>query len=103
MLTKYAMSVLLIEESGKLAGIISEKDIRVAMEKYGADVFKKEARELMNARPITIEGDMLAVDALKLMKDRPRPLNFLPIVHSDGSVAGLVRLHDLVNAGIGLV
>ncbi len=103
MLTKHAMSVLLVEENGKLAGIVSEKDIRVAMEKFGPTVFEKVAADFMNTSPITIEGDMLAVDALKLMKDRPRPLNFLPIVSSDRAIVGLVRLHDFVNAGIGLV
>lgn len=103
MLTKFATSVLLIEKNNTLQGIISEKDIRVAMEKHGAAVFNKVAADLMNSNPITIEGDMLAVDALKLMRDRPRPLNFLPIVAENGAIVGLVRLHDLVNAGIALV
>ncbi len=100
MLTKHAMSVLLVEDKQKLAGIISEKDIRVAMEKFGPQAFNTVASELMNPSPITIEGDMLAIDALKLMKDRLRPLNFLPIVDSQRNIVGLLRLHDLVNAGI---
>jgi arabinose-5-phosphate isomerase len=84
-------------------GIISEKDIRVAMENFAADVFAKSAADLMNRSPMTIEGGMLAVDALKLMQDRPRPLNFLPVVDSSHRIQGLIRLHDLVNAGIGIV
>ena len=102
-LTKFAMSVVLVEEHGQLLGIVSEKDIRVAMESFAAQVFTKTAANLMNATPIAIHEEMLAVDALKLMQDRPRPLNFLPVVNAEHKIRGLLRLHDLVNAGIGIV
>jgi arabinose-5-phosphate isomerase len=102
-LTRFAMSVLLVADGRKLLGIISEKDIRVAMEKDGPGVFARRASELMNHKPITIAPDLLAVDALKVMKERPTPLNFLPVVDADGGIAGLVRLHDLVAAGISLL
>ena len=85
-----------------LLGLISEKDLRVAMEKHGAGVFNCTAENFMNAKPIVMRGGALAVDALAVMENRPRPLNILPIVNEENHVLGLLRVHDLILQGITL-
>jgi len=101
-MTEFACAGVLVVSTGLLTGLISEKDLRVAMEKHGPAVFTLFARDIMNPAPITIPAGTLAVDALALMENRPRPLNILPVVGPAREALGLLRIHDLVSQGISL-
>ena len=83
----------------RLAGIITEKDLRVAIEKVGPGVFDLKAADLMNPRPLLIQTQTLAAEALTFMENRPKPLNVLPVVDGDQNIRGLLRIHDLLSAG----
>ena len=56
----------------------------------------------MTSDPITTTLDVLAVDALKAMEHnrRRKPITVLPVVSHEGELQGLLRLHDLVQAGL---
>ncbi|MCA9523422.1 MAG: CBS domain-containing protein, partial [Myxococcales bacterium] len=54
----------------------------------------------MTTEPVTILPEQLAVEAVHLMEDRPSQISVLPVVDDDRSALGLVRLHDLVRAGV---
>lgn len=100
-MTECAMGALLVvDENDFMLGLIAERDLRSAMEEFGPQVFSRSARELMNVSPITVAPATLAVEALQIMENRPRPLNAVPVVDSSRRVHGLLRLHDLVSAGI---
>jgi arabinose-5-phosphate isomerase len=101
-MTDFACAALLVVQGGQLLGLISEKDLRVSMEKHGPSVFQCHARDIMNPLPLTIPAGTLAADALALMENRPRPLNILPVVGLQGEAVGLLRIHDLVSQGISL-
>jgi arabinose-5-phosphate isomerase len=105
-MTHFACAALLVVDEAKgnerLQGLISEKDLRVAMETHGPSVFGLRAREIMNPTPITVAAGTLAVQALAMMENRPRPLNILPVVGPAGEALGLLRVHDLVAQGIRL-
>ena len=101
-MTEKAMGTVFVVESGKLLGIITERDLRQAMKKYGPEIFARTAAEYMNQTPVTIRSDALAAQALGTMELRKTPLNFLPVVSECGEPVGLVRLHDLIKAGVRL-
>jgi arabinose-5-phosphate isomerase len=42
---------------------------------------------------------MLAIEALKLMENRPSQISVLPVVENEKCV-GLLRLHDIVRSGL---
>jgi arabinose-5-phosphate isomerase len=100
--TKYSKAAVLVEEHGKLLGLISEKDLRKAMEKHGANVFTLKASEFMNKNPTVIEPGLLAIDALRMMRSKTPPFNLLPVVDKEGNAIGIVRLLDFVAAGVSL-
>ena len=51
--------------------------------------------------PITITGDTLAIEALQQMeRNRRKAIAVLPVVAEDTRMLGLLRLHDLVQAGL---
>ncbi|NBO38637.1 KpsF/GutQ family sugar-phosphate isomerase [bacterium] len=100
-MTECALGALLVVDSeDKMLGFIGERDLRMAMEEHGPSVFECSVVDLMNSNPITLLPGTLAMEALQLMENRPRPLNAVPIVDANGRALGLLRLHDLVSAGI---
>lgn len=85
-----------VVEKGKLAGIITDGDLRRMLERKG-DIGKLKAADIMNKKPKTIEADELAVEALKILEQ----YNITQlIVTRNGKYAGFVHLHDLVKEGI---
>jgi arabinose-5-phosphate isomerase len=86
----------------ELLGIICERELRLAMEKFGPQVFMQNAEAIMNRAPIVLNSGTLAIDALQLMEDRPKPLNVLPVLNTSKELVGLLRIHDLISHGISL-
>ncbi len=80
----------------KLAGIITDGDLRRMLEKE-TSVDKMTAANIMNPNPKTIEKSELAVNALNLM--RQKNITQLLIV-DNASYFGVVHLHDILREGI---
>jgi arabinose-5-phosphate isomerase len=80
-----------LEGDGRLAGIITDGDLRRHMGTM-ADIMERTARDVMTTRPVTISGTLLAVEALKILEERK--ISSL-IVVDDDRVAGVLHLHDL--------
>jgi len=87
---KLGMTTVLAD--GQLAGMISDGDLRRLLERDGSHALEHTAGEIMNSKPLTIGGDILASSALALMEERK--ITSL-IVTNNGHVEGVVHLHDL--------
>jgi arabinose-5-phosphate isomerase len=81
-------------EDGSLAGLITDGDLRRALERH-EDIRGLSAADVMTERPATVLPDLLLRDALALMETRTRQLSVLPVVDGQGRAAGLLRLHDI--------
>jgi arabinose-5-phosphate isomerase len=86
------------DAAGRLAGIITDGDLRRAVRAFGADVFSKKAEEIMTPAPKTISSNALAVEALNLMERFA--ISDLLIIDDDSKPVGLIDLKDLLRAGI---
>ena len=84
-----------ISEQGALAGIITDGDLRRHM---AADLMAMPVDEVMTRAPITISGDMLAVEALELLNSKKRTTIF--IVDAANVPQGILHLHDLLRLGV---
>ena len=94
-------AVNVIDEAGLLAGIITDGDLRRAIQKRKPDQLENLcAEEFMTSSPVTILPEELAYSALQFMENRPSQISVLPVVDSDGRCLGLLRLHDLVRSGL---
>jgi arabinose-5-phosphate isomerase len=80
-------------ENGKLAGIISDGDLRRLLEREGFHALEKTAAEVMNRTPRTIAGSELATSALAVME--AQKITALVVVDSEQKAEGVVHLHDL--------
>jgi arabinose-5-phosphate isomerase len=85
-----------------LLGLITDGDLRRALRSHSPETWAQlNATDLMTADPITVAGTVLAVDALAHMeRNRRKPISVLPVLNSEGELEGLLRLHDLVQAGL---
>jgi arabinose-5-phosphate isomerase len=81
-----------VEKDGRLAGIITDGDIRRKMgsEPNPLDLI---ARDLMTANPIAIKPSTMAVEALAMMEQRK--ITSIVVIDADRRVEGVVHLHDL--------
>ena len=82
---------------GTLAGIITDGDLRRAVQRHG-DVLRFAASELMTRAPKTVSAGALAESALALMEQHA--ITALFIVDADGRPAGVLHLHDLLRAAV---
>src|SRR5262245_15846946 len=86
--------VAAISDDGRLAGIITDGDLRRHM---GVDLMNHTVRQVMTARPRTIRAGALAAEALHVMNEKSITSLF---VLEDGKPVGIVRLHDCLRAGV---
>jgi arabinose-5-phosphate isomerase len=78
---------------GKLAGILTDGDLRRLMEKYGGTTLSLKAGECMVQSVQTILPNLLASEALNLMEKRK--ITSVVVVDAQQKVVGVVHLHDL--------
>jgi arabinose-5-phosphate isomerase len=94
-------AVNVVDDGGRLAGIITDGDLRRSLEKVEAVKLEKlRAHQIMTANPVVVSPAMLAYDALKLMENRPSQISVLPVVDENRTCLGLIRIHDIVRSGV---
>ena len=76
------------EQNMLIRGIVTDGDIRRAMEKYGTEVFSMKAIDLMSSSPKTISPSELVSYADEIMQSAR--LNKL-LVESEGKLIGILR------------
>ena len=79
---------------GKLAGILTDGDLRRLMEKHGGATLAMSAGDCMVRTPQTIGPKMLASEALNLMEKR-KITSVVVVDPASQKVVGVVHLHDL--------
>ncbi len=82
-----------VDGSGRLAGIITDGDLRRLVRRHRGSLFKLTAAAGMTADPVTVRRDGLATEALNLME--AKRITSLVVVGADDRVAGVIHLHDL--------
>jgi arabinose-5-phosphate isomerase len=94
-------AVCVIEPDGRLAGIITDGDLRRAIEQTSHESLAQLAGDdFMTRKPVVATPELLAFDALRLMEDRPSQISVLPVVDEDQRCVGLLRLHDIIRSGL---
>ncbi len=91
--------LIVADEKQKLLGIFTDGDLRRALQSQGASVLEKKMENLMTASAIAVPQNILAWEAMKIMqKDPKRWVMVVPVLDKE-KVVGVVRMHDIVQAG----
>lgn len=88
-------SVVVVEEDGRLAGIVTDGDLRRNVFRTDLDGLAVEA--LMSGKPRTVNPETLLAKALEIQESMK--ITSLIVVVDDRPV-GLVHYHDLLRAGV---
>lgn len=94
-------AVSVVDDTGRLAGIITDGDLRRAIEQTEPHALAQlTCDDFMTRKPTVAAPELLAFHALQLMEDRPSQISVLPVVDNDQVLVGLIRLHDIVRSGL---
>jgi len=88
--------ITVVTNNEKIIGVVTDGDLRRMLLK-GDDISKVLAKDIMSANPKTIEKDVLAKEAMKVLKDNN--IGQL-IVTENGQYFGIIDLHTLLDEGI---
>ena len=85
----------IVDGKGRLAGIVTDGDLRRHM---APDLLARGVAEVMTRDPRTIAPDRLAAEALRVMSARKIAVLFAV---EDGRPVGVLHSHDCLRAGLG--
>ena len=86
--------VAAVDGDGRLAGIVTDGDLRRHL---GDDLMKRTVGEVMTRAPKTVDPETLAAKALDIVNSSN--ITALMVVR-DGCPVGIVHLHDLLRIGV---
>lgn len=87
-----AGSACVVNSAGRLAGILTDGDLRRHLVKHG-NPLSMPVRDLMTANPISVRADQLAVDVLRIFEKHN--IDDLPVTDEQGRLTGMIDLQDL--------
>ncbi len=88
-----AGALLVVDDAGRLAGIVTDGDLRTALIRQGPDVWRGPIERIMTANPTTLGDDALVRDAVRIVREHR--FDEIPIVDPDGKAVGLIDVQDL--------
>ena len=92
-------AVSVVDEEGRLKGLMTDGDVRRGLEK-GMDFLIRPVREAMTKNPQLMTKERLAAEALHRMEQhKPHPITVLPVVE-EGKAIGMLHITDLLKQGV---
>ncbi len=85
-----------LDEVGKLAGIITDGDLRRMLQK-SIPLDNLKASDIMSKNPKVISENALAIEAFKILKDQN--ISQILVVEKD-QFLGVIHIHDLIKEGM---
>lgn len=87
-------AIMLVDGQGKLSGIFTDSDLARLFEHRREDALDRPIREVMTARPISVQAGTKMIDAVAAMSQRK--ISELPVVDAAGRPLGLIDITDVV-------
>jgi signal transduction histidine kinase len=91
---EFVGTVMLTGQDGRLAGILSERDIIRAIHQYGDAAFSMPAEKLMVPEVVSCTPEMSIEGVLSLMS--ANTIRHVPVVR-DGRILGLISVRDVLD------
>jgi len=92
-----AGSATVVNKKGILVGIFTDGDLRRHLE-VDPNLSERRVREVMTKNPRTITSDMLAQEAMRILKEKK--IDEVPVIDKKRHPVGLLDVQDLLKAGL---
>jgi arabinose-5-phosphate isomerase len=102
-MTNGRMGAVVVTSDSELVGIITDGDLRRMLEQGAAMVSKAltgshfKAKEIMTSNPQTMNGNRLAIDGVKFLKEKK--INHIILVENSRPT-GMIHIQDLIKEGL---
>jgi arabinose-5-phosphate isomerase len=90
--------VCIVDESGEIAGIITDGDLRRHMMKHG--LMTALVDDVMTKNPRTVSPGMLASEIMRESITSSKPAVMVLLVAEGKKPVGIVHVHDVLRAGV---
>ncbi len=90
-------SASIIDKKTKLVGIFTDGDLRRHLE-VDSNLSQRKVKDVMTKKPITVNPGMLAVEAMRILKEKK--IDEVPVVDKENRPIGLLDVQDLLKAGL---
>ena len=87
-------ALVVTDESGKVAGIISERDIVRGIASQGTDLLETQVEDRMDRSLITCTPETWVEELMNEMTEHR--IRHLPVVEDDGKLVGIVSIGDIL-------
>lgn len=85
--------VIICDDAGGVVGVVTDGDMRRAMEEHKEDFFKITALDIATRNPKTITPEAKLIEAEKMMTDNK--ITSLLVANADGHLQGVIQIYDL--------
>jgi arabinose-5-phosphate isomerase len=96
-------AIMLVDRSGKLAGLFTDSDLARLFEHKRDAALDRPIREVMTTHPARVEQGSMMLDAVAMMAERK--ISELPVIDRRGRPCGMIDITDVValfpEAGLG--
>lgn len=89
-------AVIAVEDNGKIAGILSERDIVRGLSHSDGVCTTATVADLMTANVLTCHEDDSTESLMKTMTERR--IRHLPVIDAEGKLCGMVTIGDVVKS-----
>ena len=91
-------AILACETDGKMCGVISERDIVIAIARSGGSVLDNKVSSVMTTGVYTCKAEDTIKQVMEVMTSRR--IRHLPVVDDEGSILGMISIGDVVKERI---
>lgn len=88
--------VLVLNATQKLAGLVSNADMRKALIQHGKDTFNLPVANYMNTNPVAVHEQSTVNELLQLIKTCSFPILYLPVVNDANEARGIITFVNLI-------
>jgi arabinose-5-phosphate isomerase len=94
-MNKCRLGIAVVMHKNKVAGIITDGDLRRSMDKINERFFNTKAKNIMSKKPIQISINMMMAEAETIMN--AKKITSLLVTNDKGKLEGVVQLHSINN------
>lgn len=92
-ISKGGLGLIVICDGDNILGIVTDGDVRRAMERYRAEFFNIRAIDIATRTPKCIAASQKLIEAEKLMTEKK--INSLLVTSAEGKLEGIIQLYDI--------
>lgn len=89
------VGALVVEDNETVAGIVTDREIALAVAEHEGDLPEVEIKNVMTEEPTTLQENDESMEAARTMAERG--VRRIPVVDDSGSTVGIVSLDDVVS------